>query len=111
MTRENGETYVSFKWMLAQTLALIVSIITIGFLIVSSVNGKIETGLNSKVSLIQFEERTKALMQVDSEMCKLIDQYSREKIITNERLGLIEQHLAIMVGKPLGKSRLGEEKR
>lgn len=103
MDMKNGETYVTFKWMLAQTLALIISVVTIGILIVSSVNSKIEAGLNSKVSMIQFEERTKSLAQADGDLCKLIDAYAKDKIITNDRLGLIEQHLAILVGKPLGK--------
>jgi hypothetical protein len=101
MAEKNEQTYVSFKWMLAQTLALIISVVTIGFLIVSSIGSKVDIGLASKVSIVQFEERTKSLSQADSETCRLIDQYTKEKAITNDRLALIEQHLAILVGKPL----------
>lgn len=101
MIEKNTETYVSFKWMLAQTLALIISVVTIGILIVGAVNSKIETGLLAKVSNEKFEERAKSLEKADSDICKLMEQYTNDKIITNQRLGLIEQHLAILVGKPL----------
>jgi len=105
MAEKNGETFVSFKWMLAQTLALIVSIVTIGFLIIGVVNSKIDSGLLSKVSSEKFEERTKSLAQSDADVCRLLAQYAEEKKITNDRLALIEQHLAILVGKPLVKDK------
>jgi len=107
---KNGETYVTFRWMLAQTLALIISIVGIGLLIVGSINSKIDTGLLTKVSTIQFEERTKSLTQVDANICNLIEQYAKEKQITNDRLALIEQHLAILVGKPLKSKEFGSGK-
>lgn len=105
MEIKNTETYVTFKWMLAQTLALIVSVATVGFLMVSSIAGRIDSGLAAKVSLIQFEERTKSLAQADTDICKIIEQFTKEKIITNDRLSLIEQHLAILVGKPVFKAK------
>ena len=102
---QNGEIYVTFKWMLMQTLALIISIVTIGFLIIGSVNSKIDSGLLTKVSSEKFEERLKGLDKADSDICKFFEQYENERITTNQRLGLIEQHLAILVGKPLIKGR------
>jgi hypothetical protein len=105
MSERNGETFVSFKWMLAQTLALIVSIVVVGFMIIGTVNGKIDTGLLTKVSMEKFEERTKALEKSDYEICKLMEQYAIDKSLSNQRLGLIEQHLAILVGRPLAKGK------
>ncbi len=105
MTKENGETFVSFKWMLAQTLVIIMAVVGFAITIISSVNNKIDMGLNSKVSIILFEERTKSLAQSDSDLFKLVEQYSKDRNVTNDRLGLIEQHLAIIVGKPLIKSK------
>jgi hypothetical protein len=78
MVEKNEETYVSFKWMLAQTLALIVSIVTIGILIVTAVNSKIDTGLLTKVSIEKFEERTKLL----EDYC-LKDEKGKSKMVDN----------------------------
>jgi len=99
-----NEKYVTFKWMLGQTLAIIVAIATIGIAVITSVTGKIDTGLSGKVDIIQFEERTKALLKADSDICTLINQFSQDKQITNDRLALIEQHLAILVGRPVTKT-------
>ena len=99
------EMYVTFKWMLVQTLALIGTVITIGFLIVSSITAKIEVGLASKVSQIQFEERTSALSKANTDICILIRQMAEDKDMLNGRLNLIEQYLAVMAGKPLIKRK------
>ncbi len=100
---ENDKTYVSFKWMLTQTLALIISIIGVGLLISSSVSNKIDTGLSEKVSLVQFEERTKTLAQKDNDICDLINKYLQDQKNINDKLGLIEQNLAILIKRPLAK--------
>jgi hypothetical protein len=102
---KNGETFVSFRWMLAQTLSLIISIVVIGFMIIGSVNKNIDAGLLTKVNVDKFEERAKSLEKADSDICKLLGQFADDKAVTNNRLGLIEQHLAILVGKPLSKSK------
>lgn len=101
MSEKNEQVFVTFKWMLVQTLSLIVSIIIISFLITGSIGTKIEAGLASKVSSEKFEERTKSLANTDANLCTLIDQYAKDKQISNDRLAVIEQHLAILVGKPL----------
>ncbi len=102
---DNDKTYVTFKWMLAQTLALIVAVVGVGILIVSSITGRIDTGLAEKVSSVQFEERTKALAQKDNDICDLINKYLQDQKNINDKLGLIEQNLAILVKRPLTKSR------
>ncbi len=103
MTGDNEKTYVTFKWMLMQTLVIVFSIVGIAVTIIASINTKIESGLMTKVSIIQFDERTKSLTQKDTDICDLLAQYSRNQTVTNDKLSTIEQHLAIMLGKPLSK--------
>lgn len=108
MPEDNEKTYVTFKWMLAQTLALIISVVVMGWMIVSSITGKIDGGLSTKVSIIQFEERTKSLAKADSDLCLLMEQFAKEKVITNDKLELIGQYLAVLLGSPLTKSGKGK---
>ena len=98
---EKGETFVSFKWMLVQTLTLVVAIVTIGILLLTAIGNKIDTGLLTRVSNEKFEERARALEKSDADLCKIMELYTNDKKTTNDRLGLIEQHLAILVGQPL----------
>ncbi len=101
MAEHNDKTYVTFKWMLMQTLVIVFSIVGFAITIISSINSKIETGLSAKVSIVQFDERTNGLTKADSDIFLLFNQVGKDREITNDRLGLIEQHLAIMAGKPI----------
>lgn len=79
MTTEQ-ERFVTYKWLLAQTIALIATIISVGFLI----HGSMTTALDGKVSREIFDERTGSLCGDIKEIKDSIKSIE-EKIISIER--------------------------